>query len=81
MSTKVISLSLEKRSGKSFSSVSVVERESGREGGSGKTPEGSLSDDSSPSGLSLVNCVEKSLISIRRIFRKINFDFWRGRTN
>jgi len=60
--TEVITLSLEKGSRETFGSVTVEEGEGGGESGSGDTPESTLSDDSAPSRLSLVDGLVEEVV-------------------
>lgn len=51
--TEVITLGLDEVGGNDLGPVAVEEGESGRVGGNGNTPDGSLGNDSPPSGLGL----------------------------
>jgi hypothetical protein len=62
MGTKVISLSLKKIGWKILGSVTIKPGESSGESRSRDTKEGSLGNDISPAGLSLVNSVVKELV-------------------
>jgi len=68
--TEVVTLSLEKVGGEVLGAVTVEPRQSGREGGSRDTKEGSLGNNVSPTGLSLVDglveeVVEQEVLEVR----------------
>jgi hypothetical protein len=60
--TEVVTLGLEKVCGKVLGAVSVVEGESGGEGGGGDTKLNTLADGASPSGLSVVDGVLEEVV-------------------
>lgn len=60
--TEVVTLGLEQVGGQVLGAVAVVEAESGGEGGSRNTPEGSLADDVTPSSLGVVNSLVEEVV-------------------
>ena len=66
VSTEVISLGLDQRSGQLLASVTVEERQGGGVGRDGDTPQGGLGDDSPPSGLSLLDGALEEVVEQQR---------------
>lgn len=70
--TEVVTLSLEEVRGEVLGAVAVEPRQSSGEGGSRDTKEGSLGDNVSPAGLSLVNglveeVIEQKVLEVRLV--------------
>lgn len=70
VSTKVITLSLEKVSGDDLAAVTIKECKGRAEGRCGNTPEDSLSNHTSPTGLGLVNSCKEYVNLLFPFYKK-----------